>query len=182
MDLGLPRRPGRRDLRAEREPGRDLRLGALPPGHDHRRRRGARRGARASLVIVPPGISRSPSPRRGARGLGFTSLATDLLALCPNNAEYIPSLDNIAPVTAWPESPHGYQLRVYDLTAPPAGKPRCYRHRTAMTNFGGRRGPSRATCLRSARTPTTTSRQASLIHAGTFIHHMRRAWGRDARE
>jgi hypothetical protein len=73
----------------------------------------------------------------------------------------------------------GYKIRVYDLDATAK---HCYRHRTAMTNF---RWPietkSRA---RNAMSPHTHDdfEQVSIIHSGTMVHHMRRAWSRNMAE
>lgn len=134
-----------------------------------------------SVVIVPPGQSSVELAEAGSVWIGFTSNATDLLGKCLNAQDYAEIPANIAPIEEWPMPSDGYRIRVYDLdSCAPAGKPRCFRHRTALTNFGW---PIR----QSPRNPRTLSphthddfEQASLFYAGTQVHHMRRAWGRDS--
>lgn len=133
-----------------------------------------------SLVIVPPGKSSVRFPQSGAIWRGFTAHCADLLAKCPNADEYAAQTPGIAPLEDWPMPPDGYRLRVYDLdTCAPAGKPHCFRHRTAMTNFTW--PVSTAPRPANALSPHTHAdfEQASLIYAGTMVHHMRRAWSRD---
>lgn len=132
-----------------------------------------------SLIILPPGDSTITLPDGGDTWIGFTSEAEDLVARCPNRIEYEPRVDNIAPIEAWPESQDGYKLRVYNLDET---EEHCYRHRTAMTRFTW---PVRT----QPRDPTSLSphhhedfEQASLIHSGTQVHHMRRSWSRNANE
>ena len=134
-----------------------------------------------SVLIVPPGDSTVELTEDGSVWLGFTSNATDLVERCPNVSEYQPAVDNIAPVTALEEPEGGYALRHYDLDALPDGS-RCFVHRTAMSRF---RWPLRS----EPRDPEKMSphdhedfEQASLIVAGTMVHHMRRHWGRNSRE
>ena len=134
-----------------------------------------------SVVIVPPGASSVELAENGSAWIGFTANATDLLDKCLNPEDYAEIPPNIAPIEAWPMPKDGYRIRVYDLeTCAPAGKSRCFRHRTALTNFGW---PIR----HAPRNPRTLSphthddfEQVSLFYAGTQIHHMRRAWARDS--
>jgi hypothetical protein len=113
--------------------------------------------------------------------MAFTSDVTDLLERCPNRDEYVPAVENIAPITPMGEPEGGYALRQYDLTAGPDG-PRCFVHRKAMAKL---RWPYRT----QPRDPEKMSphdhedfEQASLILQGTVVHHMRRHWTRNSRE
>lgn len=135
-----------------------------------------------SVVIVPPGPSTVQLSEPGSVWLGFTALATDLVDKAPNRTEYEPPLPNVAPIVQWPEPAGGYRLRVYDLDAHPAGQAQCYVHRTAMSRF---RWPYRS----EPRNPRAMSphhhedfEQASLIVAGTMVHHVRRDWSRNSEE
>lgn len=134
-----------------------------------------------SLVIVPPGDSAVELTEAGHLWLGFTSLSANLVARCPNRGEYEPPIAYVSPVELWPEPVGGYQLRVYNLLALSPGKPQCYVHRTGMTNFG-----YGFPAVSKAKPDTELSphyhddfEQASLVHSGTHIYHMRRQWGRD---
>lgn len=138
-------------------------------------------GGPGSVFIVPPGDSELELLEEGSVWAAFTTAETDLLERCPNRSEYEPALENIAPITPMGEPIGGYALRHYDLTAGPDG-PRCFVNRTAMAKL---RWPYRT----QPRDPEKMSphdhpdfEQASLIVQGTFIHHMRRHWGRNSRE
>jgi hypothetical protein len=138
-------------------------------------------GPAGSVFIVPPGDSEVELAEEGAVWLGFTSKAADLIDRCPNRAEYEPEVENIAPIYELGAPDGGYALRRYDLNEGEAG-PRCFVHRTAMSRF---RWPFRS----QPRDPEKMSphdhedfEQASLIVAGTMVHHMRRHWGRNSRE
>lgn len=138
-------------------------------------------GGPGSIFIVPPGDSEVELLEEGSVWTGFTTAATDLLALCPNKGEYEPPAENIAPITPLGEPEGGYALRHYDLSEGPDG-PRCFVHRTAMAKF---RWPYRT----QPRDPEKMSphdhedfEQASLILQGTMVHHMRRHWTRNSRE
>lgn len=133
-----------------------------------------------SLVIVPPGDSTIEFADAGSIWRGFTASAADLLGKCANNAEYPCHPEGVAPLDPWPMPVDGYRLRVYDLDdCAPAGAPRCFRHRTGMTNFAW--PIPRVPRPTNALSPHThvDFEQASLIYAGTMVHHMRRAWSRD---
>jgi hypothetical protein len=135
-----------------------------------------------SVVIVPPGASSVRFAAAGSVWRGFTSLNADLLAVAPNSAEYAEHPAGVAPVDPWPMPSEGYKIRVYNLDDTPAGKPHCYVHRTAMTNFPwpAATKPRRA----DAMSPHTHEdfEQVSIIHSGTMVHHMRRAWSRNLNE
>lgn len=135
-----------------------------------------------SVVIVPPGRSSVRFAEPGSIWRGFTSLSPDLLAVAPNSPEYAEHPAGVAPVEPWPMPPDGYKIRVYNLDDTPAGKPHCYVHRTAMTNFGWpvATKPRPVTAL----SPHTHEdfEQVSIIHSGTMVHHMRRAWSRNLNE
>ena len=78
--------------------------------------------------------------------------------------------------------PGGYKIRVYSLDDTPAGKPHCYVHRTSMTNLAW----PVATSPRPADAMSPHSHddfeQVSIVHSGTMVHHMRRAWSRNLSE
>jgi hypothetical protein len=135
-----------------------------------------------SVVIVPPGASSISFAEPGSVWRGFTSLNPDLLGKAPNSGEYFQHPAGVAPVEPWPMPTDGYKIRVYRLDDTPAGKPHCYVHRTAMTNFAW----PVATKPRAADklSPHTHEdfEQVSIIHSGTMVHHMRRAWSRNMNE
>jgi mannose-6-phosphate isomerase-like protein (cupin superfamily) len=135
-----------------------------------------------SVVIVPPGESAVSFSEAGSVWRGFTSLSADLLAKAPNSDEYAEHPAGVAPVDAWPTPPEGYKIRVYRLDDTPAGKAHCYVHRTAMTNF---RWPVPTEPRRPHEMSPHTHEdfeQVSIIHSGTMVHHMRRAWSRNMNE
>ena len=135
-----------------------------------------------SVVVVPPGASRVSFAEPGSVWRGFTALNADLLAVAPNSGEYAAHPAGVAPVEPWPMPADGYKVRVYRLDDTPAGKPHCYVHRTAMTNFAW---PAATKPRRlDAMSPHTHEdfEQVSIIHSGTMVHHMRRAWSRDMNE
>ena len=135
-----------------------------------------------SVAIVPPGASSIRFTEEGSIWRGFTALNTDLLDKAPNSAEYAAHPAGVAPVEPWPMPPDGYKIRVYRLDDTPAGKPHCYVHRTAMTNFPWPvpTQPRKPTAM----SPHTHEdfEQVSIIHSGTMVHHMRRAWSRNMNE
>ena len=132
-----------------------------------------------SLVILPPGDSSVALPEGGDVWIGFTSEARDLLDRCPNKDEYQPRVDNIAPIVPWPEPTGGYKLRVYNLDET---KEHCYRHRTGMTRFQWPVGSAPRDATAMSPHHHEDFEQASLIHSGTQVHHMRRNWSRNANE
>ena len=135
-----------------------------------------------SVVIVPPGrsgrrirVAEQGTGQCGRWG-GFTALNADLRDKAPNSREYAGHPAGVAPVEPWPMPRDGYKIRVYHLDDTPAGKPHCYVHRTAMTNFAW---PVATRPRRTdAMSPHTHEdfEQVSIIHSGTMVHHMRRAW------
>ncbi|MBO0804086.1 MAG: hypothetical protein J2P25_13560 [Nocardiopsaceae bacterium] len=135
-----------------------------------------------SVVIVPPGASSVRFSERGSVWRGFTSLNDDLLGKAPNSGEYAERAPNVAPVEPWPMPPGGYKIREYRLDDTPAGKPHCYAHRTAMTNLAWPVATKpRPTDAMSPHTHEDFE-QVSIIHSGTMVHHMRRAWSRNLNE
>jgi hypothetical protein len=135
-----------------------------------------------SVVIVPPGRSSIRFAERGAVWRGFTALNADLRDKAPNSREYAGQPAGVAPVEPWPMPRDGYRVRVYHLDDTPAGKPHCYVHRTAMTNFAW------PVATKPRRTDAMSPHahedfeQVSIIHSGTMVHHMRRAWSRNLNE
>jgi len=135
-----------------------------------------------SVVVIPPGASSIRFAAAGSVWRGFTSLNADLLQKAPNSGEYAEHPAGVAPLEPWPMPPDGYKIRVYRLDDTPAGKSHCYVHRTAMTNFIW---PVPAKPRRpDAMSPHTHEdfEQVSIIHSGTMVHHMRRAWSRNMHE
>jgi mannose-6-phosphate isomerase-like protein (cupin superfamily) len=132
-----------------------------------------------SVVVVPPGPSAVSFAEAGSVWRGFTALNGDLAAVAPGSGQYPGRPAGVAPVQAWPMPAGGYRIRVYRLDDTPAGKPHCYVHRTAMTNFTWP-VPVKPRRL-DAMSPHTHEdfEQVSIIHSGTMVHHMRRAWSRD---
>ncbi|MCL2394805.1 MAG: hypothetical protein FWC87_08980, partial [Acidimicrobiaceae bacterium] len=88
-------------------------------------------------------------------------------------------VDNIAPIVPWPEPTGGYKLRVYNLDET---KEHCYRHRTGMTRFQWPVGSAPRDATAMSPHHHEDFEQASLIHSGTQVHHMRRNWSRNANE
>ena len=135
-----------------------------------------------SVVVVPPGRSSIRFAGEGSVWRGFTALNADLRDKAPNSREYAGHPAGVAPVEPWPAPPGGYKIRVYRLDDTPAGKPHCYVHRTAMTNFAW------PVATKPRRTDAMSPHahedfeQVSIIHSGTMVHHMRRAWSRNLSE
>jgi hypothetical protein len=134
-----------------------------------------------SVVIVPPGASSVRFAVEGSVWRGFTALNTDLLDKAPNSSDYAVPPAGVAPVVPWPMPSSGYKIRVYRLDDTPAGR-HCYVHRTAMTSFAWpvATKPHKTYAL----SPHTHEdfEQVSIIHSGTMVHHMRRAWSRNLSE
>ena len=135
-----------------------------------------------SVVIVPPGDSTISFTHAGSVWRGFTALNEDLLQVASNSDEFPRHPDGVAPVEPWPMPVDGYRIRVYNLDDTPAGRSHCYRHRTAMTNFGW--PVANKPRALNAMSPHTHDdfEQVSIFHSGTMVHHMRRAWSRDLSE
>jgi hypothetical protein len=141
----------------------------------------------ASVVIVPAGPSTVaiggnsdvPASNRGTVVRLFSAEhATDLAALCKNNAEYAEPDSNVAPFRAWPDSPEGLRIRVYPIAKYPFDPERLgriFRCSTLMVNvFHVDDQP---------RDPTKLSphfhddfEQISLQIEGDYVHHMRTPW------
>lgn len=139
---------------------------------------------RGSVVVVPPGDSTVELVEEGHVWLGFSGLGSDLFDRCPNNDEYKDSPEGMAPIETWPEPIDGYRVRVYNLFQQPAGRPQCFVHRTAMANFGYGFPAVSGAKPDWQLTPHSHKdfEQLSIVHSGTHIYHMRRAWGRDSTE
>jgi hypothetical protein len=131
-----------------------------------------------AVVIVPPGSSVVTATEDGELWRGFTSRDPELCAASSNNATFVAS-DVTRAVEPGPMPTGGYRVRVYQLDDY-EGPRRCFRSRSAMTAFRWppRTEPRPTTDL----SPHTHEdfEQFSLIFAGTHVHHMRRAWGRDS--
>lgn len=135
-----------------------------------------------SVAIIPPGDSSVVFAGTGAVWRGFTSLNDDLLEKAPNSREYAKRPSGVAPVEAWPMPPDGYKIRVYQLDDTPAGKPHCYVHRTSMTSLAWPVATSPRPMDAMSPHSHDDFEQVSIIHSGTMVHHMRRAWSRNLHE
>ena len=131
-----------------------------------------------AVAIVPPGSSVVTASDDGELWRGFTTRDAQVCAKCPNNADFV--ADQVtAAIEPWPMPADGYRVRVYRLDDYD-GPRRCFRSRTAMTAF---RWPARTKPRPAADLSPhfhDDFEQFSLIFAGTHVHHMRRAWGRDS--
>jgi hypothetical protein len=131
-----------------------------------------------AVAIVPPGSSVVTATEDGVLWRGFTSRDPGLTAKCSNDDSFKPN-DVTAGIEPWPMPADGYRIRVYQLDDY-EGPRRCFRSRTAMTAF---RWPPRSKPRPMADLSPhfhADFEQFSLIFAGTHVHHMRRAWGRDS--
>ncbi len=133
-----------------------------------------------SVVIVPPGDSTVTLPHGGRVTRLYTSRSTDLVAKCPNAANYATPKPHCAPLVPWPEPVGGWKVRSYslDVQPPPGGFARMYRCTTFMINvfqvFTGPRDPKRMS-------PHSHDdfEQCSLALRGDWVHSLRWAWGTD---
>jgi hypothetical protein len=137
-----------------------------------------------ALVVVPPGHSAITSTGTGPVVALVQSDESEWAAKASNAAAYAAPHPHVAPLEPWPEPVGGYRWRTYlmsDVPADPKRFGRIFRTRSFMVNFmEARSGPRDL----SAMSPHFHAdfEQASLVVAGSYIHHIQTPWGTDGRQ
>jgi hypothetical protein len=137
-----------------------------------------------ALVVVPPGESAITSTGTGPIVALLQSDEAEWAAKASNAAAYDTPHPHVAPLEPWPEHVDGYRWRTYlmsDVPDDPKRFGRIFRTRSFMVNFmEARSGPRDL----SAMSPHFHDdfEQASLVVAGTYIHHIQTPWGTDGRQ
>ena len=135
-----------------------------------------------ALVVLPPGASTVTSTGDGPVVTLLQSDETHWAARARNAADYTEPHPHVAPLEPWPEPVDGDRWRTYrmaDVPDEPGRFGRIFRTRAFMVNFmppsSGPRDPS-------AMSPHHHEdfEQASLVVAGTYVHHIQTPWGTDA--
>ncbi|GAA4551337.1 hypothetical protein [Pseudonocardia xishanensis] len=137
-----------------------------------------------ALVVVPPGESAITSTGTGPVVQLIESGETEWAAKASNAAAYAEPDAHVAPLEPWPEPVGGYRWRTYlmsDVPEDPKRFGRLFRTRSFMVNF-----------LKAGTGPRDLSKmsphfhddfeQASLVVAGTYVHHIQTPWGTDGRQ
>jgi hypothetical protein len=134
-----------------------------------------------ALVVVPPGHSAITSTGTGPVVALVQSDESEWAAKASNAAAYAAPHLHVAPLEPWPEPVGGYRWRTYlmsDVPADPKRFGRIFRTRSFMVNFmEARSGPRDL----SAMSPHFHAdfEQASLVVAGSYVHHIQTPWGTD---
>lgn len=134
-----------------------------------------------ALVVVPPGDSAITSTGTGAIVQLLQSDESEWAAKASNAAAYAEPHPHVAPLQPWPEPVGGYRWRTYpmsDVPADPKRFGRIFRTRAFMVNFmEAKSGPRDLTKM----SPHFHDdfEQASLVVAGTYLHHIQTPWGTD---
>lgn len=134
-----------------------------------------------ALVVVPPGDSAITSSGTGPVVQLLRSDETEWADKASNAQAYAVPHPHVAPLEAWPEPVDGYRWRTYlmsDVPADPKRFGRIFRTRSFMVNFmPSRQGPRDL----SAMSPHFHAdfEQASLVVAGSYVHHIQTPWGTD---
>ena len=134
-----------------------------------------------SVIFVPPGDSEVIAETNGSFLRLITTQSEDMVAKCPNAAEYDEPDLNVAPFRAWPEPVGGYRLRVYsgDIPPEPGRFGRLFRGSTIMVNFGsgmsGKRDPRNVSPHHH-----DDFEQYSIALNGEYVHHIRYPWTSDS--
>jgi hypothetical protein len=137
-----------------------------------------------ALVVVPPGESAITSTGTGPIVALLQSDESEWAAKASNAAAYDVPHPHVASLEPWPEPVDGYRWRTYlmaDVPADPKRFGRIFRTRSFMVNFmEARSGPRDL----SAMSPHFHEdfEQASLVVAGSYIHHIQTPWGTDGRQ
>ncbi len=133
-----------------------------------------------ALFIVPPGASRVTVTGAGWLYRVFSHRAVDLASAAENAADYTGGGADVAPLVPWPEPVGGWKLRHYRLAdhVRSDNPMRLFRSSNLMINvFVPQPRP------RDIRRMTPHSHedfeQASLLLAGSCVHHMRYPWNAD---
>jgi hypothetical protein len=134
-----------------------------------------------ALVVVPPGASTITSTGTGPIAALVQTDEQEWAAKASNAAAYATPHPHVAPLELWPEPVGGYRWRTYlmsDVPEDPKRFGRIFRTRAFMVNFMAARNEPRDL---SAMSPHfhTDFEQASLVVAGTYIHHIQTPWGTD---
>ena len=134
-----------------------------------------------ALVVVPPGESAITSTGTGPVVALVQSDEAEWAAKASNAAAYATPHPHVAPLEPWPEPVDGYRWRTYlmaDVPEDPKRFGRIFRTRAFMVYFmDARPGPRDL----SAMSPHFHDdfEQASLVVAGSYIHHIQTPWGTD---
>ncbi|WP_281690230.1 hypothetical protein [Pseudonocardia thermophila] len=134
-----------------------------------------------ALLVVPPGQSSLTSTGTGPIVQLLQSDEAEWAAKASNAAAYAEPHPHVAPLELWPEPVGGYRWRSYsmsDVPADPKRFGRIFRTRAFMVNFmPPSSGPRDLT--RMSPHFHDDFEQASLVVAGTYIHHIQTPWGTD---
>lgn len=132
-----------------------------------------------ALVIVPPGASTCEALSDGWVYRTFSCESPRYQAAVDLVGD--PGWTGTAPFAPWEAPPRGFKLRVYRLSdyAHVEGRRRIFRSSNLMVAMGESRTEPRPP---EDLNPHTHGdfQQISLVTAGTYIHHLRRPWGRDS--
>jgi hypothetical protein len=137
-----------------------------------------------ALVVVPPGESAITSTGTGPVVSLLQADEAEWAAKASNAAAYETPHPHVAPLEPWPEPVDGYRWRTYlmsDVPDDPKRFGRIFRTRSFMVNFlPPKSGPRDL----SAMSPHFHEdfEQASLVVAGTYVHHIQTPWGTDGRQ
>lgn len=138
----------------------------------------------SSLAIMPPGKSSVVATVDCTVTRVFSTETDDLLRLAPEGRSYNPLPTFYAPALPWPEPVGGYKLRLYDLDAYPPSESRfgrIFRSRSLMINVLPESEQRRNAAQLTPHTHDDFE-QGSLVLSGTYIHHLRKPWGKNSYE
>lgn len=129
-----------------------------------------------ALVILPPGSARIVARWEGTICRIFSSAAAALRDLASNAADYS-AVEDVAPLTYWPDPVGGFRPRVYRLRdhSEDVGFGRLFRSTNLMVNiFHPSSGPRDLRQLSPH--DHTDFEQGSLSLEGDFVHYLRTPW------
>lgn len=134
-----------------------------------------------ALVVVPPGESEIHASGPGAIVQLIQSDEVEWADQASNADHYTEPHPQVAPLDPWPMPVDGYRWRTYLMSDVPAQDGRfgrLFRTRSFMVNF-----------LKAGNAPRPLAKmsphfhadfeQASLVVAGSYIHHIQTPWGTD---
>lgn len=130
-----------------------------------------------SLVILPPGRVRIVAQGSGTIVRVCSHLATELLVLAGNRADFATPRPEVAPLLPWPAPVGGYRVRIYHLPAlaRPEERMRVFRSTNLMVNLVAETFAPRDVRALSPHKHDDLE-QATLCVRGQFIHHLRTPW------
>lgn len=140
--------------------------------------------APSSLTILPPGKTSLKATKKCTVVRVFSTQVADLVELAPEGRSYIPFPEAYLPSDPWPEPTGGYRLRTYDLDAYPPSESRfgrIFRSRSLMVNVLPGSFERRDLTQLSPHVHDDFE-QGSLALSGTFLHHIRKPWGKNSQE